>query len=223
MILDPALLVLYQYLKNSHKNNRFASIEWPSKIQEQSFYLNILDSYMHRGCALLSTDILELLDFPDLSSISIKEAPAKYDNELSGSINEAINKCSSNAVVPKTNYDDLFGDGAETSSKPADLFDDYPKSSLKVDDLFDDYQKTTNHDNIFGDYQLQENSIQLEDRNSIEVASTEKTSEGGTKTFEAKDAIRIGFETRQLIVLKKCIIMRILAVIYFLNHTLGML
>lgn len=221
LIIDPALLVLYQYLKNSHKKNRLADISWPSKIQEQSFYLSILDSYMHRGCALLATDIFDLLDFPDLSSISIKEAAVADQAETASWASlENIDAVRSSGTVAPTNYDDLFKASPEKSSQPAGLFDDYPNSNLKSEDLFSDYQNTTANDNIFDDYQSQEKSLSdnTEDnlQNNVLKIGTTKELEGSSgelvQFFKLQDAIRIGFETRQLIVLKKCIIMRILAV-----------
>lgn len=177
---------------------------------------------MHRGCAILSTDIFELLDFPDLSSISIKGASAVYDEGFV-TANAKIDTVLSNDTPKIGNYDDLFNASPEKSAQSANLFDDYPKSPSKADDLFSDYQKTAssdnifddyqkNPDNIFDDYQAQENSIQLENQNILDVTSAKPSSESLSETFELQDAIRIGFETRQLIVLKKCIIMRILAV-----------
>jgi hypothetical protein len=216
LILDPALLVLYQYLKNSHKKNRLADIKWPSKVQEQSFYLSILDSYMHRGCSLLATDIFDLLDFPDLSSISIEEAaiPGQEETARCDSLENPDAARSSGTVVSR-NYDDLFSASPEMSSRPADLFDEYPKSTLKSEDFFSDYQNSTANDNIFDDYQAQEKSLSDIDEDNLQVESTKElkgSSEDLVRCFKLQDAIRIGFETRQLIVLKKCIIMRILAV-----------
>lgn len=174
---------------------------------------------MHRGCALLATDIFDLLDFPDLSSISIMRSNTQLDENSSWTSHENANTLEVKAIVANRNYDDLFGDNAEISSKTANLFDDYPKPSSGADDLFSDYQKTTSSDNIFDDYKAQDNTILSENEDAIigdnignENLLTKGSSHSLVTHFKLQDAIRIGFETRQLIVLKKCVIMRILAV-----------
>jgi hypothetical protein len=162
---------------------------------------------MHRGCALLATDIFDLLDFPDLSSISIKETITPIE-EVKENVDTVVQ---SSGIVETRNYNDLFGDSLKISSRPSDLFDDYPKSTLKDDDLFSDYQNTAANDNIFDDYPSGE-KLENEDVLHASTKELKESSESLVTHFDLQDAIRIGFETRQLIVLKKCIIMRVLAV-----------
>ena len=178
--------------------------------------MNILDCYTHRGCALITIDILDLLDFPNLFNISIQQTENlnKGIDLGNGSVGEDIKNVLpvvSTVVAPTVqlhtdDIDDLFG-SPKSRSNADDLFSDY-KPNIEPDDLFSDY-------NAAGDFSESISETASPNTPIAELALSDEhqqNTESSSMTFAYKDAVRIGFETRQLIVLKKCIIMRILAV-----------